>query len=110
MTALSVNLFGEDVTAGHGSRLAETFEYPPFSVWNAREGWWQERKRAWLALGIESELGRGGAAAAPGGGLSDTISRLKPSAQMGGGRHLVAPLCPPLTTATASAATGAGAI
>jgi hypothetical protein len=32
---------------------------PPFSVLNAREGWWQERKAAWLALGIQSELGRG---------------------------------------------------
>lgn len=39
--------------------LAERFGLPPFSVLNAREGWWQERKRAWLALGIESELGRG---------------------------------------------------
>lgn len=24
-----------------------------------REGWWQDRKRAWVALGIKSELGRG---------------------------------------------------
>jgi len=40
--------------------LAEAFMVAPFSVLNAREGWWQERKRAWLALGIRSELGRGG--------------------------------------------------
>jgi hypothetical protein len=40
--------------------LAERFLVAPFSVLNAREGWWQERKAAWLALGIESELGRGG--------------------------------------------------
>jgi hypothetical protein len=39
--------------------LAERFGLPPFSVLNAREGWWQDRKRAWLGLGIESELGRG---------------------------------------------------
>lgn len=39
--------------------LAERFGLPPFSVLNAREGRWQDRKRAWLALGIESELGRG---------------------------------------------------
>lgn len=25
---------------------------------DARQGYWQERKRAWLALGIRSELGR----------------------------------------------------
>ena len=41
--------------------LAKTWEYPPFSVLNAREGWWQERKRQWLALGIKSEVGRGAA-------------------------------------------------
>jgi hypothetical protein len=47
----------------HGA-LAERFGIPPFSVLNAREGWWQDRKRAWLSLGIKSELGRGGEAAA----------------------------------------------
>lgn len=41
--------------------LAERFLIPPFSVLNAREGWWQERKRGWLALGIKSEVGRGDA-------------------------------------------------
>ena len=41
--------------------LADRFMIPPFTVLNAREGWWQDRKRAWLALGIKSELGRGGA-------------------------------------------------
>lgn len=39
--------------------LAGAFLVPPFSVLNAREGWWQDRKRAWLSLGIQSELGRG---------------------------------------------------
>lgn len=40
--------------------LAEQFGVPPFSVLDARQGYWQDRKRAWLALGIRSELGRGG--------------------------------------------------
>lgn len=40
-------------------RLADRFGVPPFSVLSARDGWWQDRKRAWLALGIQSELGRG---------------------------------------------------
>ncbi len=39
--------------------LAQRFIVPPFSVLDARQGYWQERKRAWLALGIKSELGRG---------------------------------------------------
>jgi hypothetical protein len=44
--------------------LAARFGIPPFSVLDARKGWWQDRKRAWIDLGIRSELGRG---AAPGG-------------------------------------------
>jgi len=39
--------------------LAQRFGVPPFSVLDAQQGYWQERKRAWLALGIKSELGRG---------------------------------------------------
>lgn len=51
--------------------LSEKFLVPPFSVLDARQGYWQERKRAWLALGIKSEIGRGStpgtsARAAPG--------------------------------------------
>ena len=54
-----------DGDGGAGS-LAAKFGVPPFSVLNAREGWWQDRKRAWLALGIQSEIGRGDCT--PGGG------------------------------------------
>lgn len=54
--------------AGLGS-LTARFMVAPFSVLNAREGWWQDRKRAWIALGIESELGRGENAL----GFSETI-------------------------------------
>ena len=39
--------------------LQERFVIPPFSVLDARQGYWQERKRAWIALGIQSEVGRG---------------------------------------------------
>lgn len=39
--------------------LAERFGASPFSVMDARRGWWIERKRAWLASGIQSEAGRG---------------------------------------------------
>lgn len=44
--------------------LSDRFGVPPFSVLDARKGWWQDRKRAWIDLGLRSELGRG---AAPGG-------------------------------------------
>lgn len=57
---------------GDGSKagnLSERFLCPPFTVLNAREGWWQDRKRRWIEQGIKSELGRGenGFHAAPGG-------------------------------------------
>ena len=65
---VETDLFGEPVLNGHKSILARTFDYPPFSVLNAREGWWQERKRQWLALGIKSEVGRGGDLIPNGGG------------------------------------------
>lgn len=47
-----------EAQTGAGS-LAEKFGVPPFSVLNAREGWWQDRKQTWISLGIQSELGRG---------------------------------------------------
>lgn len=40
--------------------LADRFGVPPFSVLDARSGYWQKRKQEWLSLGIESEEGRDG--------------------------------------------------
>lgn len=57
-------LFGLDLygTALEPSRsmgkLGEQFVVPPFSVLDTRQGYWQERKRAWVSLGIRSEIGR----------------------------------------------------
>jgi DNA modification methylase len=51
------DLFGEPIKRPLGP-LAQKFEWPPFSVLSARDGEWQDRKRAWLSLGIQSELGR----------------------------------------------------
>lgn len=51
---------GDGATAPDEARrtLAERFLVPPFSVLDARQGYWQARKRAWIALGIQSEIGR----------------------------------------------------
>lgn len=38
--------------------LARRFGLVPFSVLSAREGYWQKRKRQWIALGIKGEEGR----------------------------------------------------
>lgn len=57
---ISVEGFGLDVEIKADlSTLAGRFVIPPFSVLSARDGEWQKRKRAWISLGIESELGRG---------------------------------------------------
>ena len=53
------DLFGDEIKPDVKGALREKFEFPPFSVLNAREGPWQARKRAWLSCGIQSELGRG---------------------------------------------------
>ena len=61
------NATAEPAPSSSGS-LAVRFGIPPFSILDARKGWWQDRKRAWLDLGIRSELGRGeGDRACPGG-------------------------------------------
>lgn len=54
-----INGGGQTEKTGSGS-LAERFGVPPFSVLDARQGYWQDRKRSWLAIGLQSELGRGG--------------------------------------------------
>jgi DNA modification methylase len=62
MTDLS--LFGEDLfgqsldNKWKSGSLFKEFVYPPFSVLNSRDGFWQERKNAWKKLGIKSEIGR----------------------------------------------------
>ena len=53
---------------GARASLSDRFGVPPFSVLDARQGYWQDRKRAWLMLGIESELGRGDQLIPNGGG------------------------------------------
>lgn len=54
-----------DILGGSGSSapipaptLAERFLAPPFSVLDARQGYWRSRKQEWLSLGMQSEVGR----------------------------------------------------
>jgi DNA modification methylase len=54
-----LDLLGELIAQPSRGPLADRFQIPPFSVLNAREGEWQDRKREWTAMGIKSELGRG---------------------------------------------------
>lgn len=38
--------------------LAERFTVPPFTVLDARQGYWKSRKKAWIDLGLKSYMGR----------------------------------------------------
>jgi hypothetical protein len=42
-----------------GPSLSDRFVVPPLSLLDARQGYWQDRRRDWMALGIRSEEGRG---------------------------------------------------
>ena len=54
----------EEAPEEGNAKLADRFGVAPFTVLDARKGEWADRKRAWMTIGIRSELGRG---AAPGG-------------------------------------------
>lgn len=55
---LNLNDDTESTATEARATLAERFMIAPFTVLDARRGWWQERKRAWLAMGLRSEAGR----------------------------------------------------
>lgn len=51
--------FGEEFPEPKpASPLVEKFGIPPFSVFDSKQGYWIDRRRRWLELGIESEVGR----------------------------------------------------
>lgn len=52
------DLFGDTIKPKASGPVAERFTLPPFTILDARSGAWQERKRAWVAMGIRSEVGR----------------------------------------------------
>jgi len=54
------NLFGEPIKPNTRGIIADKFLVPPFTVLSARDGFWQDRKRMWISLGIKSECGREG--------------------------------------------------
>ena len=58
LTALVDEVVGEPRSGTANGRLVSDFIFPPFTVLSARAGPWQERKKSWLSLGIESEVGR----------------------------------------------------
>lgn len=47
-----------DPNKARPATLLDRFVVPPFTVLDARQGYWQKRKDQWLAHGIKSEIGR----------------------------------------------------
>lgn len=55
---LGADLFGDEIKPKGRGPVAEKFTFPPFTILDAKQGDWQERKRAWALMGIRGELGR----------------------------------------------------
>ena len=55
-----IDLFGDVVKPRATGPVAERFTMAPFTVLDARQGEWQDRKRAWASMGIRGEIGRAG--------------------------------------------------
>jgi hypothetical protein len=53
-----VDLFGDIIKPNVSGIVAQKFGIPPFTILDAKQGDWQERKRAWAAIGIAGEIGR----------------------------------------------------
>lgn len=53
-----LNLFGETEQESIEKSLFDRFIIPPFSIFDSRQGYWQNRKKVWLSIGIKSEIGR----------------------------------------------------
>jgi len=50
------DLFGDVIKPKASGPVAERFTFSPFTVLDARSGEWQDRKRAWFSLGLETTL------------------------------------------------------
>ena len=53
-----MSLFKMEVPQIPSNLLSDRFLVPPFSILDTKQGYWQDRKRNWINLGIKSEIGR----------------------------------------------------
>lgn len=51
-------LLNPPLPPGPKGKLTDRFLAPPFTVLDARQGWWQDRKRQWIDFGVHGEEGR----------------------------------------------------
>lgn len=50
--------FEEEKESKEKIKLTDEFLIPPLSIFDTKQGYWQDRKREWKDYGIESEVGR----------------------------------------------------
>jgi hypothetical protein len=50
--------FAEEEKKGSSGPLVDRYVIPPFSVFDTRQGYWIDRRKTWMSLGIQSEIGR----------------------------------------------------
>lgn len=77
--------FGLQVERPRQGPLRDRYGFAPFSTINTREGVWQDRKRAWIRLGIQSEIGRSDDLTYS--GAVDMKARYDQGAKVPSGRH-----------------------
>jgi hypothetical protein len=58
MELLNPGSITDEKAAEARASLKERFIIPPFSIFDTRQGYWMDRKRKWIALGLESDEGR----------------------------------------------------
>jgi ParB-like chromosome segregation protein Spo0J len=66
--------------------LAERFTVPPFSVLDARQGYWKDRKKAWIDLGLKSYMGRENVRTVNNAAMVAELRKAKPSSKLVGGK------------------------
>lgn len=83
------DIFGDAIVPESRGAVADNFLAAPFTVLDARQGWWQSRKAAWIALGIKSEEGRPGIKKCmpPGGVSLSAHYKAKEAAKNGAQNH-----------------------
>jgi hypothetical protein len=63
---MSEQVYQQDIFGGEAVKVEQNrngnmmkdFIVPPFSILDAAQSYWQERRKAWISLGIKSEVGR----------------------------------------------------
>lgn len=55
LALFGIDLFGDAIKPASKGPIFEKFTFPPFSILDAKQGEWQDRKDAWKMTGIRSE-------------------------------------------------------